>query len=371
MVFMVDLFVYYWWIPLIYLGLGFILIGGCFFPIWNRYMNKFDNKHISDKGYMRLTQLFIIAGGVLLGVSWYIILMRNIYGMHPFIIATFMVQPLGQTLLVFGYFIKDRTLRTGTLGAYFLVILYACMGMIVIHDIFWCARRTDWYTHSWPAGEDLVLYATLTGGAYDYLIFGEAMVLQLILLVGASIALLYVLEKRLRVNPDNFRVQKLLSKEIPHLKSKSKSKIRIIYVPLLIFFIALFGFAISVDIIDEIHFYGELQYTLAIHLYLPLFCSIAMIGFFLFKREQYYNAPHTIVLQLFLGLLLINSIVSFVACLQLIFLLEVPVMPDLYKTLTSIFFLEWTYSALTLIFLVESIIIAVLFVYILKKNREI
>ena len=80
---------------------------------------------------------------------------------------------------------------------YFLIILYSCLGIIVIHDVLWCARRTGWYTHGWPAGEDLLLYAILTGGPYDYLIFGEVMVLQLILLVGAGLALLYALSTRI------------------------------------------------------------------------------------------------------------------------------------------------------------------------------
>lgn len=367
MVFMVDLFVYYWWIPFIYLGLGLILIGGCFFPIWNNYMDKFDLKEISDKGYMRLTKMCIFSGAVLLGVSWYIIMMRNIYGMHPFIIATFMVQPLGQTLFIFGYFLNHRRLRMGTLGAYFLVILYACLGMIVIHDIFWCARRTNWYTHSWPAGEDLELYATITGGAYDYLIFGEAMVLQLLLLVGASITLLYVLEKRLARKPDNFNPHKFFSLENPPISTFSTSKFRQVYIPLFVFFMALFGFAISVDIIDEIRFYGEIQYTLAVHLYLPLFCSLAMVGFFLFKREQYYNPPRLVGGMAFIGLMLINSLASLIACIQLTFLLETPVMPDLYKALTALFFLEWAYASLILLFAMESILYTVLFIYLYQN----
>ena len=244
---MIDLFLFYWWIPLIYLGLGFILIGGCFLPIWNKIVDKFDEKELTERGYLRLCKFCIITGIILLGLSWYIIAMRNVYGMHPFIFATFMLQPFGQALFIFGFFIEHRRLRTGTMGVYFLIILYSCLGMIVIHDIFWCARRTDWYTHSFPAGEDLLLYAVLTGGPYDYLIFGEVMVLQLVLLVGAAIALLYVLEKRLKKNPDDFSIQKIQSDVKPSIPSSSHSKI---IIPLLIFYVALFGFAISVDIID-------------------------------------------------------------------------------------------------------------------------
>ena len=354
---MFKLFFYYWWIPLIYLGLGLILIGGCFLPIWNRAMDKFDKIRISEKGYRRLMKFSITSGIILLAISWYIIVMRNIYGMHPFIFATFMLQPIGQTLVIFGFFMYGRSLRFGTLGAYFLVILYSCLGMIVIHDIFWCARRTDWYTHSWEAGEDLILYVTLTGAPYDYLIFGESMMLQLILLVGAAFALLYVLERRLKKNPDDFLITDKTASQ------QKKSKMKIFFIPLLIFYLSLFGFAISVDIIDDIRYYGELQYTLALHFYLPFFTCIALLGMSLFKRDQSYNKSFKITGITFLGLMTINALVSFIAALQLINLLQKPVMINLYKTLISFFNLEWSYLSVSLIFGIESIILTILFLY--------
>ncbi len=351
---MIDLFLYYWWIPLIYLGLGLILIGGCFFPIWNKLMDKLDGKIISDKDYLRLKRFLLVTGIFLLGLSWYLIMMRKIVGMHPFIIGTFMIQPFGQSLFILSFLMQGKKLRTGTLIGYFLVILYACLGMIVIHDLFWCARRTDWYTHSWPAGDDLILYAVLTGGPYDYLIFGEVMVLQLILLVGASISVLYVLEKRLKKTPDDF----------------NPSSLRQNIFALLLFYLALFGFAISVDIIDDIKFYGDLQYTLALHIYLPVFTLIAMVGFFIYKKHPIENSDRIFYIYVITGILFIKSIIFLITSIQLSYLVGVPNFQNLYQTITSLFNLPWIYSSMVIIFSIDLVIygIVLFIVHFLRKR---
>ena len=354
---MIDLFLYYWWIPLIYLGLGMVLIGGCFLPIWNKTMDKLDAKEISNKGYIRLRYILLVVGIILLGVSWYLIIMRKIVGMHPFIIGTFMIQPLGQSLFILSFFMQGKKLRTGTLIAYFLVILYACLGMIVVHDILCCARRTDWYTHSYAAGDDLLLYAILTGGPYDYLIFGEVMVLQLILLVGASISVLYALEKRLKQKPDAF------------VNSSRKRNL----LALVIFYFTLFLFAIGVDIIDDIKFYGDLQYTAAIHLYLPLLTMFGMLGWFLYKKQPVKKSDWVLFLYVLSGFLVIKSIIALIASIQLSALVGVPNLHDLYQTITSFLNLSWTYESMILIFTFDIILYGALFICVIiirKKIRE-
>ena len=107
---MIDLFLYYRWIPLMYFGFGIILIGGCFFPIWNKLIDRVDAKEISENGYLRLRQFLLVVGVFLLGLSWYFIMMRKIVGMHPFIIGTFMLQPFGQSLFILSFFMRDKKL---------------------------------------------------------------------------------------------------------------------------------------------------------------------------------------------------------------------------------------------------------------------
>jgi hypothetical protein len=365
---MIDLFVQTPWIPLIYLFLGIFLIGGPFFPIWNRYMDKADAIKLSDSSYIRLNKICRVSGLVLLGVSWYVIVTRKFYGMHIFIAATFMIQPAGLGLLVFGVFTTHRRLRIGTMIAYLLVALYSCWGMIVIHDIFWCARRTDWYTHSWSAGEDLLAFCTFFFAPYDYLIFGEAMMLQLILLVGAAISLLYALRKRLKKIPENFDVQEVLSEELPQYSSKSNSYLKKTIIPLLLFYATLFFFAVSVDIIDEIRTFGEIQYTLALHLYLPTCGAFCSLGFLLLKREKYNNPPWFTTLHTFIGLMFVNSIGSLIGCAQLIPIFENPNMHDLYLTITSLFNLPWNYASMTFLFVISVFLFGSIFVILFWLN---
>ena len=63
-------------------------------------------KNNEPSNFEKISKLFRVIGLILLPVCWHFISARRYYGMHPIIIATFMVQPLALGFISFGHFIK-------------------------------------------------------------------------------------------------------------------------------------------------------------------------------------------------------------------------------------------------------------------------
>ncbi|MHA1732024.1 MAG: hypothetical protein ACTSU5_08765 [Promethearchaeota archaeon] len=367
---MIRILVETWWIPLVYVALGLVLVGGPHTARWRRLVEKVDGVRVPPAWRGKLSNMATRAGLAGLGASWFLVVVRNWVGMHPFIFGTFFLQETALGFLAWGAWLRARESGRGaTPGVaigHLLVFLYAGYGVIVVHDILWCARRTAWYTRPAPAGPDLWLFCTLFRAPYDYQVFGEAMVLQLALMVGASLSLFAALRKyqaRGAGGPGGTGGGGVLA-------------------PLLLAFAALACFALATDLVDDIRFYGATQYALAVHLYLPVTCAVVALAFGEIQDPRpgggrgvtkgfprWHRALNTTTL-----VFLANSTASLVGCAVLVRVLGVPTMGDgnsgLYEGLTSALGLPWEYASISLVFAAETALISVIVLLLARTSRR-